>query len=187
MNEPLKPRVDFAQPLDVEQEPSFKAAHAFSEPEAEKFTPVLNSLDEVEDEGQAEAVIEAALHPKRSIWRRMVQVGLGLFGVSVVAQGVQWTHNAFVTQDWIALGGGIAGGLIIAAGVGSVATEWRRLWRLRQRAEERDEARDLMHSHGMGKGRAFCKSWRARLGLITGIRHYNAGMPRFMKRKTTAK
>jgi putative membrane protein len=168
MNEPLKPRIDFAQPLEVEQEPIYKAPHAFSEPEAEKFTPALSHLDEMEDDGQAEAVIEAALHPKRSLWRRMVQVGLGLFGVSVVAQGIQWTHNAFITQDWIALGGGIAGGLIIAAGIGSVATEWRRLWRLRQRAEERDEARDLMHSHGMGKGKAFCEKLARQAGLDHG-------------------
>ncbi|MEL4013577.1 TIGR01620 family protein [Dryocola clanedunensis] len=168
MSEPLKPRIDFAQPLEVEKDPVYKSAHAFSEPEAEKFTPALATLDEVEEESQAEAVVEAALRPKRSIWRRMVMAGLGLFGISVVAQGVQWTHNAFVTQDWIALGGGVAGGLIIAAGVGSVATEWRRLWRLRQRAEERDEARDLMSSHGTGKGRAFCEKLARQAGLDQG-------------------
>ncbi|WP_202307730.1 YcjF family protein [Dryocola clanedunensis] len=168
MSEPLKPRIDFAQPLEVEKDPVYKSAHAFSEPEAEKFTPALATLDEVEEESQAEAVVEAALRPKRSIWRRMVMAGLGLFGISVVAQGVQWTHNAFVTQDWIALGGGVAGGLIIAAGVGSVATEWRRLWRLRQRAEERDEARELMNSHGIGKGRAFCEKLARQAGLDQG-------------------
>ena len=70
----------------------------------------------------------------------MVSAGLAIFGVSVVAQGVQWTMTAWQTQDWIALGGCAAGALIVGAGVGSVATEWRRLWRLRQRAHERDEA-----------------------------------------------
>ncbi|MCT4706448.1 YcjF family protein [Enterobacteriaceae bacterium H16N7] len=168
MSEPLKPRIDFAQPLEVEKGPVYKSAHAFSEPEAEKFTPALTTVDEAEEENQAEAVVEAALRPKRSLWRRMVMAGLGLFGISVVAQGVQWTHNAFVTQDWIALGGGVAGGLIVAAGVGSVATEWRRLWRLRQRAEERDEARELMNSHGIGKGRAFCEKLARQAGLDQG-------------------
>jgi putative membrane protein len=90
------------------------------------------------------------------------QAGLALFGVSVVAQGVQWTMNAWQTQDWVALGGCAAGALIVGAGVGSVATEWRRLWRLRQRAHERDEARDLLHSHGSEKGAHFVKSWRSR-------------------------
>jgi len=113
-------------------------------------------------------VVEAALRPRRSIWRRMVTAGLGLFGASVVAQGVQWTINAWQTQDWIALGGCAAGGLIVAAGAGALATEWRRLWRLRQRADERDEARDLLQSHGSGKGRAFCEKLAAQAGLDKG-------------------
>ncbi len=58
-----------------------------------------------------------------------------------------------------------AGALIVGAGVGSVVTEWRRLWRLRQRAHERDEARDLLHSHGTGKGRAFCEKLAAQAGI----------------------
>lgn len=63
------------------------------------------------------------------------------------------------------VGGCAAGALIIGAGVGSVATEWRRLWRLRQRAHERDEARDLLHSHGTGKGRAFCEKLAQQAGI----------------------
>ncbi len=47
-----------------------------------------------EEEGAAEAVVESVLRPKRSLWRRMVSAGLAIFGVSVVAQGVQWTANA---------------------------------------------------------------------------------------------
>lgn len=55
-------------------------------------------------------------------------------------------------------GGTVAGGLIVLAGVGSLVTEWRRLYRLRQRAEERDVARDLLHSHGIGQGKRSAKS-----------------------------
>ncbi len=109
--------------------------------------------------------MEAALRPKRSLWRKMVTAGLALFGVSVVGQGVQWAMNAWQTQDWVALGGCAAGALIVGAGVGSVATEWRRLWRLRQRAHERDVARDLLHSHGTGKGRAFCEKLARQAGI----------------------
>ncbi|MDK7094017.1 hypothetical protein QP371_07510, partial [Gardnerella swidsinskii] len=39
------------------------------------------------------------------------------------------------------------------------------LWRLRQRAHERDEARDLLHSHGTGKGRAFCEKLAQQAGI----------------------
>ncbi|STV50548.1 membrane protein YcjF [Klebsiella pneumoniae subsp. pneumoniae] len=59
--------------------------------------------------------MESVLRPKRSLWRRMVSAGLAIFGVSVVAQGVQWTANAWQTQDWIALGGCVAGALIVGA------------------------------------------------------------------------
>lgn len=103
MSEPIKPRIDFAGPLDVEQNPAFKAQQTFSETQAQSFSPA--TIDEpLEEEGQAEAVIDAALRPKRSLWRKMVMGGLALFGVSVVGQGVQWTMNAWQTQDWVALG-----------------------------------------------------------------------------------
>ena len=68
MSEPIKPRIDFAGPLDVEQSPAFKAQQTFSETQAQSFAPA--TVDEpLEEEGQAEAVIDAALRPKRSLWR----------------------------------------------------------------------------------------------------------------------
>ena len=164
MTDSFKPRIDFDGPLDDVKPEQFKTAQAFEGDAAEKFAPVALDADG-EQEGQAEATVEAALRPKRSLWRKMVTAGLTLFGVSVVAQGVQWTVNAWQTQDWAALGGCVAGALIVGAGVGSVATEWRRLWRLRQRAQERDEARTLMHSHGVGKARAFCEGLARQAGL----------------------
>ena len=164
MTDSFKPRIDFDGPLDDVKPEQFKTAQAFEGDAAEKFAPVALDADG-EQEGQAEATVEAALRPKRSLWRKMVTAGLTLFGASVVAQGVQWTVNAWQTQDWAALGGCVAGALIVGAGVGSVATEWRRLWRLRQRAQERDEARTLMHSHGVGKARAFCEGLARQAGL----------------------
>ena len=115
-----------------------KAQQTFDENQAQNFAPA--TLDEApEEEGQVEAVMDAALRPKRSLWRKMVMGGLALFGASVVGQGVQWTMNAWQTQDWVALGGCAAGALIIGAGVGSVVTEWRRLWRWRQTRHLRSE------------------------------------------------
>lgn len=164
MNDAYKPRIDFDGPLEDSKAEQFKTSQAFDDATAEKFAPV--ALDESpEQEGQVEATLDAALRPKRSLWRKMVTAGLGLFGISVVAQGVQWTMTAWQTNDWAALGGCAAGALIVGAGVGSVVTEWRRLWRLRQRAEERDEARTLMHSHSVGKGRAFCEGLARQAGL----------------------
>ncbi len=169
MTEPLKPRIDFTGTLEQDpQEATLRAAQTFSSdaPITGRFALAPPDAEPLEEGGPAEKVVEAALRPKRSLWRKMVTAGLALFGVSVVGQGVQWTMNAWQTQDWVALGGGVAGALIVGAGVGSViATEWRRLWRLRQRAHERDEARDLLHSHGTGKGRAFCEKLASQAGI----------------------
>ena len=115
MSEPLKPRIDFDGPLQAEKTPPLKSARAFDRREADNFAPALLVTGE-EEEGAAEAVVESVLRPKRSLWRRMVSAGLAIFGVSVVAQGVQWTANAWQTQDWIALGGCVAGALIVGAG-----------------------------------------------------------------------
>lgn len=151
----IKPRIDFARPLDADAVKPLRAAQTFT-PEAEKAflaTPDVEALEE----GEGEKAVEAALRPRRSLWRRMVGVGLAIFGVSVVAQGVQWLHDAWLARDWFSLGTGAAGGLIVAAGAGAILAEWRRLYRLRQRAQERDIGRELLHSHGTGKGRAFCE------------------------------
>ncbi|MDF3007732.1 MAG: hypothetical protein K0R86_1599, partial [Enterobacter kobei] len=164
MNEPIKPRIDFAGPLESAQSETFKTAQTFAGPEADNFAPAVTD-DTLLVDDKPEAVIDAALRPRRSLWRKMVMAGLALFGASVVGQGVQWTMHAWQTQDWVALGGCAAGALIIGAGVGSVATEWRRLWRLRERAQERDDARDLLHSHGAGKGRAFCEKLAQQAGI----------------------
>jgi putative membrane protein len=94
MSEPLKPRIDFDGPLEAEKMAALKSARAFDGAEAAKFAPARVDAPE-EDEGAAEAVVESVLRPKRSLWRRMVSAGLAIFGVSVVAQGVQWTLSAW--------------------------------------------------------------------------------------------
>ena len=166
MSEPIKPRIDFAQPLDVDTAPVYQPARDLTRAD-KAFEPTPDVIISEEDD-TAGVVIEQALRPKRSLWRRMVGAGLAVFGISVVGQGVQWAHNAWVTQDWVAMGGCVAGALIIGAGVGSVVTEWRRLWRLRQRAEERDRGRELLNSHGIGQGRAWCEKLASQAGFDQG-------------------
>ncbi|CAM3626900.1 YcjF family protein [Rahnella victoriana] len=165
MSEPIKPRIDFETELKAPVDPVIKPALAFDEQMSERFIPVSVETDEQQEEGEAEAVLNRALKPRRSLWGKVVRLGVAVLGISVVAQGVQWVHDAWIQQDWVALGACTAGGLIIIAGVGSVATEWRRLYRLRQRADERDKARDLLHSHGLGQGRVFCEKLAAQAGL----------------------
>jgi putative membrane protein len=94
----------------------------------------------------------------------MVTAGLALFGVSVVGQGVQWTMNAWQTQDWVALGGCAAGALIVGRASGRLPPSGGGSG-VCASAHERDEARDLLHSHGTGKGRAFCEKLASQAGI----------------------
>ena len=71
MTEPLKPRIDFTGTLEQDSQEAFKTAHTFSGTQADNFAPALQDDPAVED-GPAEAVVDAALRPKRSLWRRMV-------------------------------------------------------------------------------------------------------------------
>ena len=168
MTEPLKPRIDFARPLETPAEPLIKPAQAFDQQPDASFIVQHDELPEPLEESAGERAVEAALRPKRSLWRKMVGAGLALFGVSVVAQGVQWLHSAWLAQDWAALGAGVAGGLIVVAGAGAVTTEWRRLYKLRARAEERDIGRELLNSHALGQGRDFCQKLARQAGLDQG-------------------
>ena len=163
MNQSIKPRIDFAATQQDDAIEKAKTARTFSEQESEYFTPQERATET--DDDRSEAIVVAALRPKHSLWRRLVTCGLALFGLSVIAEGGLWVYRAWVDQDWIALSAGAAGTLIVIAGVGSVVSEWRRLWHLRQRADERDHARELLNSQGMGKAYAFCEKLAQQAGL----------------------
>ncbi len=165
MSEPLKARIVFDQPIAQPPEPILRGAQNFDDRQGENFIPVAAEIEAEEQEGQTEALLSRALKPRRSLWRKIASLGVAVFAISVVAQGVQWVHQAWLAQDWIAIGGCVAGGLVILAGAGSLLTEWRRLYRLRQRADERDNARDLLRSHGLGQGRFFCEKLAVQAGI----------------------
>lgn len=166
MSNPLKPRIDFAEPMSDETENKpLSQAKTFDAKTADSFS--LQAVEETADI-DAESDIELALRPRRSLWRRIVAAGGALFGVSALAQGGLWLHNAWVDNNWIALGAVSAGVLIVGAGVGAMVTEWRHLWRLRQRSEQRDKARTLMQSHGVGQAREFCEGLVRQAGIDGG-------------------
>lgn len=168
MSQPIKSRIDFPVTQPVEPQAAGKTARTFSESESEKFIAELHPAETEEDASQGEELVIDALQPKPGLWRRLVTGGLLLFGLSVVAQGGQWIYRAWQAQEWIALSAASAGSLIVIAGIGAVAGEWRRLRRLRQRADERDVARDLLQSQGTGKGRDFCEKLARQAGLDSG-------------------
>ncbi|WP_109397327.1 YcjF family protein [Proteus faecis] len=161
MNEPLKSRIDFKEPI-LQEEVTLKKGIGFNE--NEQFLPIDPPLDE-ENEGQLEGDVQSILKPKKSVWKRLLTIASTLLGISVIAQTGQWIYDSWINSDWIALGAASAGGLIVVAGIGSVITEWRRIYRLRQRADERDKAKELLYSHAMGNGRAFCEKLAKQAGI----------------------
>lgn len=161
MNEPLKSRIDFKEPI-LQDEVSLKKGIDFQENEA--FLPIDPQVDE-ENEGQLEGDVQSILKPKKSVWKRLITVASTILGISVIAQTGQWVYESWINSDWIALGAASAGGLIVIAGIGSVITEWRRIYCLRQRADERDRAKELLYSHAMGNGRPFCEKLAKQAGI----------------------
>ncbi|SUG29527.1 Membrane protein YcjF [Salmonella enterica subsp. arizonae] len=130
MSEPLKPRIDFAEPLKEESTSTFKAQQTSAKWSRVHFRLRLSmSILKMKEQQKRQSMLRC--NPSVVCGVKWYWGGLALFGASVVGQGIQWTMNAWQTQDWAALGGCAAGALIIGAGVGSVITEWRRLWRLR--------------------------------------------------------
>ena len=164
-NENLKPRIDFARPLEAPREETLRPAQAFDADAQQAFLAAEDEAGEVLEEGAGERAVEHALRPKRSLWRKLVGAGVALFVASAAANSVQWAWDAWLARDWFALGSGAAGGLIVIAGVGALASEWRRLWKLRARAETRDLGRALLHSHSVGQGRAFCEKLAQQAGI----------------------
>lgn len=163
MNEPLKSRIDFKESVLQEEEMTLKKGVDFSD--AEKFLPYNPQLEKEEDEGRLEGEIQSVLKPRKSLWKRLLTVATTILGISVVAQTGQWIYDSWVNSDWIALGAASAGGLIVIAGIGSVITEWHRIYRLRQRADERDKAKVLLYSHAIGNGRPFCEDLAKQAGI----------------------
>ncbi|OTA15874.1 TIGR01620 family protein [Xenorhabdus vietnamensis] len=165
MTEPLKPRIDFGDFVQTSSEPPLKSKKEFIGQEKE-FYPIMPELEAEEQEGEFEGAVNAALKPKHSFWRKIFSSAVFVLGMSVVAQCIQWIYQAWQQHDWIALGITVAGSMIVFAGIGSVVREWRHLYHLRQRIEERNVAKTLLQSHGIGKGRRFCEKLaeQARIG-----------------------
>ncbi|MBI0542120.1 TIGR01620 family protein, partial [Dickeya dianthicola] len=114
MNEPLKPRITFDNAPVESAEAPLRPSVAFAEDETQRFVAATTADDDEPDDGEsADQVVSDALRPRRSLWRRMLGLGVALFGLSALAQGGRSLYQAWVSQDWIALGGVAAGTLIV--------------------------------------------------------------------------
>ncbi|HGJ5891489.1 MAG TPA: YcjF family protein [Arsenophonus apicola] len=156
MSKPLKSRIDFDESLPSNKQPKLKKAKVFDPLVSEQFAASSQQTEDDEREGEIEALVNAALKPRYSFWRKLVVIALSLIVVSFFAQTAQWVYRAWLKQVWVSLAFVTAGGLIIIAAIGSIITEWRRLYYLKERSQERIQAKAFLQSHGMHGGREFC-------------------------------
>ncbi|MEA9389389.1 TIGR01620 family protein [Acerihabitans sp. TG2] len=164
MNDPVKPRIDFTSqdlPAPTPEAAPLRSAQNFDMQKNAQF----QAQPELDEPGRPEQLLTQTLRPRRSVWRGMVMAGAGLLVFSAAAQGIVWSVHAWQQQDWLSLGTLAAGTLFVMAGAGSLVTEWRRLYRLRQRADERERAGELLQSHAPGQGRAFCLRLAEQAGI----------------------
>ena len=71
---PLKPRIDFARPLESNVEKPLRVAQTFDATGEGAFLALRE--EEPQEEGAGEKAVEAALRPRRSLWRKRVGAGL---------------------------------------------------------------------------------------------------------------
>lgn len=162
-DKPLQPRIDVNHQAE-EDAVELRPAQTFSGAEAEFIADEIQA-GELPDSAVGEEVITAVLRPRKSLWRRLVTLALLVLMISVVAQAGHWLWRAWQTADWFTLGATVALLLLVVAGLGSLVTEWRKLYLLRHRAQQRDQAAELLSSHGMGRAKPFCEQLAANSGL----------------------
>lgn len=121
----------------------------------EEFTSVQNiqpkqEFDQadvlIEDEAQeveAELIIEESLKPSR-FWVRMLIAALGLFGVAMIAQSVQWLIDTFQAHQWIYFAFAIVFFLVSLTGVGAIINEWRKLIYLRKHQQYQQTSQQML-------------------------------------------
>jgi len=80
MSDPLKPRIDFATPLNDKPNDVLRPAQTFDAEARNAFLAVAESETAVEEGSAGERAVEAALKPKRSLWRNMVGAGWACLG-----------------------------------------------------------------------------------------------------------
>lgn len=100
----------------------------------------------IEDEAQeveAELIIEESLKPSR-FWVRMLIAALGLFGVAVIAQSVQWLIDTFQAHQWIYFAFAIVFFLVSLTGVGAIINEWRKLIYLRKHQQYQQTSQQML-------------------------------------------
>lgn len=109
----------------------------------QEFTQADIIPDEEVKDVEAELIIEQSLKPSR-LWIRLLLVALGLLGVAVIAQSLEWLIDTWQNHQWIHFVFAIGFLLLSFVGVGVILTEWRKLHLLRKHTLSQQQSEKII-------------------------------------------
>ncbi len=165
MNKSINQRIVFDYDEGSNNPPAFNQKQLFDLGDLSQFSSIESDIDTEQQNSELEGVLQQALKPHYSMWQKMVIAGISLLFISGIAQAIHWLLVAWQQQNWIALTTTLATTLIVFAAIGAIITEFRHLYCLRQRADERDTATLLLASHDREKAKPFCQKLIRQAGL----------------------
>lgn len=165
MNDPVDQRIVFEQVEQPEDCQLIDKKQFFDTSDLSQFSLINNDIENEQQDSELEGLVQKALKSRYSVWQKIVIVGVSIFLFSGIAQAIHWLKIAWQQQNWIALSSTLAVVLIILAAIGAIVSEFRHLYNLRERADERDNAKLLLASHDQGKAKTFCQKLIQQAGL----------------------
>lgn len=165
MNEPVNRRIVFDPAELPDDQQQIDEKQIFDSSDLAQFSLINNDIEVEQQSSELEGLVQNALKSRYSLWQKMVVIGICIFLFSSIAQAIRWLMVAWQQQNWVALSSTLAIVLIILAAIGAIMTEFRHLYRLRERADERDNAKLLLASHDQSKAKTFCQKLIQQAGL----------------------
>ncbi|MGF1761879.1 YcjF family protein [Aliivibrio kagoshimensis] len=109
-----------------------------------------------EPESDAEKSLSEALAATSKKSSKGIKTLIGGFIGLTAWQSIDQVYQAWVTQDWLALGWSGLLVLVASLGISALGREWLILRKLKNRMTEQQVASQLIEANGIGKGRQFC-------------------------------
>ena len=128
---------------ELNAQSAFIAKQEFHEAQAVPDTEEANGIFEGE---LLEQQFEQSLQPKPRWWKKILGGVSLLFFVASVAQSVQWLVDAWQQNQWIYFAFSLVACAVILLGISAIVSEWRRLAKLRHRAEIQTQSQQLLKS-----------------------------------------
>lgn len=140
--------------------------------EVEHFTLAETAVED--EQSEIEDTLQQTLQSKPSLFKHLFKWGLVLGAGVCVWQGVDSFYQAWLAQDYLALGWLGAISLVASAGIGAIGRELIILRRLKNRKFDKSQAQELLHSHATGNAKAFCKKVAKESAISTENPSYDA-------------